>query len=91
MGAHELPVPTTIEGVMAMPCLYKAHVIEWLEKVKDDEPLFVMRAQDLAAPDAVELWAQTAEGLGAPENKVAHARLHADAMRAWGGAKKVPD
>lgn len=79
----------TGDDLMAMPCLYMSD--EHLKKIAPDEPVFVIRAQDLAAPAAVEAWCAIAAQLGAPPEKIAHAKLHAEAMRRWTGAKKVPD
>lgn len=83
------------DATQQMPCLYKKHIVKdadsCLVKAADDEPLFVLRAQDITAPVAIEEWCRLAERLGAPAEKVAHARLHAEAMRRWAGAKKVPD
>mgnify|MGYP001593998333 CR=1 FL=1 len=65
-----------------------------LQNVKDDEPIFVLRAQDFLAPDLVEFWAQRAEIHGSPHGKIAEARAVAAEMRAWQqehGGGKVPD
>ena len=80
-----------MEDLLKMPCLYKTERGGCLDKAADDEPLFILRAQDLVAPEAIEAWCQLAETAGAPLEKVAHARLHAEAMRQWPGHKKVPD
>lgn len=55
-----------------------------------EEPIFVLRGQDKAAPATVRAWAAIADALGAPPEKVAEARAIADAMEAW-PFKKVPD
>ena len=60
-------------------------------RAADDEPLFILRAQDTMAPIIVELWAACAEALGVPAEKVIEARLCAETMRAWEGDKKTPD
>lgn len=62
-----------------------------LNKASADEPVFVLRANDPAAPQAVRLWADMAEGgsLHSPE-KIAEARKVADTMDAW-QRKKYPD
>lgn len=60
---------------------------------REDEPKFVLRAQDRCAPEVVRLWALTAMKHGAPPSKIVAARALADAMDAWQqvyGAK-VPD
>lgn len=59
-----------------------------LGKAAADEPVFVLRAQDIHAADLVEKWAIW-NGQNAPE-KSAEAREVAAAMRAW-PTKKAPD
>ena len=71
------------------PCFFKTS--PHLDKIAPDEPIFVLRAQDVTAPAAVEAWIKLAEVAGAPPEKLAHAHLHAQAMREWPGRKKVPD
>lgn len=77
------------DNVLEMDCMYMNH--EGHKKIGAREPIFVLRAQDKCAPEAIEAWCDIAEKAGAPEAKIAHARLHAQAMREWSGSKKVPD
>ena len=58
-----------------------------------DEPIFVLRAQDMLAPEIVREWAFRAEHQGSPPDKVAEARHCADQMEQWQIAnwKKIPD
>ncbi len=53
------------------------------DKAADDEPIFVLRAQDGIAPMVVRMWADMAEYLGVSEEKVEEARLLADQMEEW--------
>ncbi len=64
-----------------------------LEKVREDEPVFVLRAQDKLAPEIVREWAYRAHVSGAPIEKVREARRIADEMEEWQVAnrRKVPD
>lgn len=63
-------------------CLGKAH---------PDEPVFVLRAQDVHAADLVEKWAIWASVSSTiPSHKVESASAIADAMREW-PIKKQPD
>lgn len=65
-----------------------------LKKAGDDEPIFVLRAQDKTAPLAVRAWAATAKLVGAGDDKVAEALKTADEMEAWqkaNGRAKLPD
>jgi hypothetical protein len=59
-------------------------------KADDDEPIFVLRAQDSLAADAVRHWAERAEQAGSTPAKVAEARDIADAMERW-PTRKMPD
>jgi hypothetical protein len=61
-----------------------------LGKAADDEPVFVLRAQDRYAARCVDDWADYAGCGGCSPEKVAEARALAKKMRAW-PTKKVPD
>lgn len=58
--------------------------------IPDDEPVFLLRAQDATAADTVRYWANQAEAAGAAPAILQAARSHADLMDAW-PKKKVPD
>jgi hypothetical protein len=61
--------------------------------IPDDEPVFLLRGQDILAPFVVDSWATIAENRGASPHIVEAAREQARRMREWGfhrGAK-VPD
>ena len=65
-----------------------------LGRARDDEPVFVLRAQDRCAPKIVRAWAEFAKNEGVPEEKVADARRVADEMDEWQrltGRAKWPD
>lgn len=63
------------------------------EKAADDEPVFVLRAQDMLAPEIVREWAYRALVAGTPIEKVQEARKCADEMENWqiANSKKTPD
>lgn len=61
-----------------------------LGKAADDEPVFVLRGQDVLAADLVDSWADKAEQCGCNRAKVADARKLAAAMRGW-SPRKYPD
>ncbi len=64
--------------------------IEKLRQMPTDEPVFVLRAQDLLAADVVRIWADRAAEAGVNDPKVAEARAWADVMDAW-VEKRLPD
>ncbi|HEY1301448.1 MAG TPA: hypothetical protein VGF07_13195 [Stellaceae bacterium] len=53
-----------------------------LGRADDDEPLFILRAQDRLAAPLVRLWADLAHRLGCPKALEAHSL--ADEMERWG-------
>jgi hypothetical protein len=73
----------------------KAEAIEYLNKIPEDEPVFVLRAQDKTATHVVFMWAACAELAGAPEVKVDGACRQAVHMSQWQEKNrdkvKVPD
>jgi len=62
-------------------------------KIPEDEPVFLLRAQDTVAPQVVEIWALAAQKAGADDGIVQHAYEHAQLMRKWQEEHgcKVPD
>lgn len=62
-------------------------------KIPEDEPVFMLRGQDIVAPQVVEIWAMAAHNAGASDNIVQHAYAHAERMRDWQAehGAKVPD
>lgn len=66
------------------------HTDTCLRKAADEEPIFVLRAQDRLAPAVVERWAELAEQNGVPASKTADAWETAALMRQW-HTRKLPD
>lgn len=64
-----------------------------LIKIPDDEPVFLIRGQDIAAPQTLLFWADLASQLGASQEICTLVRDHADAMVKWqeDHKSKVPD
>lgn len=58
-----------------------------------DEPVFVIRGRDRAAPGALQAYAREAEACGASPELVASVRAHAEAMLEFQlrHGSKVPD
>jgi hypothetical protein len=71
----------------------KAQVLSMLDKIADDEPMFLLRAQDMLAPEIVREWAYRAQCEGSPIEKCDEARSCANAQEQWQIAhrRKVPD
>lgn len=64
-----------------------------LGKAADDEPVFILRAQDKLAPEIIREWAKKlylADPTSATVKKRDEARALADAMEAWPN-RKIPD
>lgn len=55
-----------------------------LNKAGDDEPIFVLRGQDRAAPGAIRQWAERAKRMGCPTEKWQEAMDCAMAFEEWG-------
>lgn len=62
-------------------------------KVKDDEPVFILRAQDLLAPGTVGEWIANGRMRGVSSGKLGAARNCVTAMIAWADRNgvKLPD
>lgn len=63
---------------------------ERIDGIPKDEPVFLLRGQDMNAGDTVRVWARLAEERGADKEVVANARQQACAMDEW-PKEKVPD
>ena len=59
----------------------------------EQEPVFVLRAQDQLAPIVIKIWALLAESLGTPQEKASEARSVAEDMEIWqlNNIRKIPD
>ena len=62
-------------------------------KIPEDEPVFVLRAQDMLAPDTIDNWCNYADEAGADPAIIEAAIHQADAMRVWQicHGSKLPD
>lgn len=60
-----------------------------MAKLAPGEPVFVLRGQDVSAPDAVRHWADMTAGI--PDSKYRDALACALEMEQWTGPKKQPD
>lgn len=63
------------------------------DKISMNEPVFLLRAQDVTAPAVVSFWADSAEKAGALPNIVDAARRQAFDMETWQEINhtKIPD
>lgn len=62
-------------------------------KIPDNEPVFLIRGQDVVGPEVVEFWAAKALQVGADIRMVDAARQQASRMRQWQAenSAKIPD
>lgn len=62
-------------------------------KIPEEEPVFLIRGQDVVGPNAVLHWAELAESQGANVDIVQSAREQALRMRDWQrlNVAKIPD
>lgn len=60
-----------------------------IPKIGEDEPIFVLRAQDKLAVYAIEMYRSLAASHGSP--LVASIQKDIDAFNNWKGPKKIPD
>ena len=69
--------------------------IRYLQGIPEDEPVFVLRAQDKTAPHIVLMWSGCADLVGSPANKVRGAADLSLIMALWQSRNKdkvkVPD
>ena len=61
--------------------------------IPEDEPVFLLRAQDITAPDVLDHWVMLARDAGADPKIVDQAKSQAQAMWDWQNVHgwKVPD
>lgn len=60
--------------------------------IPDDEPVFLIRGQDICGPETLRKWAFLAAMAAADPDIIGRVRRHADAMDAWQKVHcKVPD
>jgi len=60
-----------------------------IPKVGDDEPVFILRAQDKLAESAIAMYQALASSHGASVAKDINQEV--ESFRNWKGAKKLPD
>ena len=67
-----------------------ADAINYLEEMPKDEPVFILRGQDLLAPSAILYWCWLHEAHGGSAKKRTDAVLAAAELMRW-ERKKLPD
>lgn len=72
---------------------YQDRIVDLEEGIPRDEPVFVLRASDVVAPDVVRFWARRAEAVGADPSMVRDVLEHAASMDRWqlANGSKIPD
>lgn len=69
---------------------YNVRIQDIENKIPKNEPVFLIRAQDITAARVVNYWAAMAKHYGADDDIVELAREQAERMKNW-HAKKIPD
>ena len=61
--------------------------------IPENEPVFIIRGQDIAGPDTLRIWAALATARGARSDITRAALSQADTMEQWQliHVKKIPD
>jgi hypothetical protein len=67
---------------------YNNRIVDKANKIPDDEPVFLLRAQDKHAPSTLRFYAGLLEEAG-NEEMAAELRKHAKDMLVWQKSKKV--
>jgi flavorubredoxin len=60
-----------------------------ISRIGDDEPVFILRAQDKLAEHTSEMYRSLAASHGAPVAEKIQAAI--EAFESWGGSRKLPD
>jgi hypothetical protein len=60
-----------------------------IDRIADDEPVFILRAQDRLAEHAIDLYRCLAASHGAAVVETLQAAI--EDFRSWSGSKKLPD
>ena len=61
-----------------------------MDTIPEDEPVFLLRAQDSLAIDCVKHWCHLARVSGVDEEMIVLAEIHIERMEAW-PVRKTPD
>lgn len=70
----------------------KEKALEYLvEKIRWDEPVFILRGGDILAVPTIFKWAELAKDFRAPSKKVEGAIESAGEFLRYDGVKKIPD
>ena len=69
------------------------HIQDNTGKIKEDEPVFLLRAKDKLAPGTLRFWANMLEEAKGDPIAIAAARKHAEVMKQWQkeNGSKFPD
>lgn len=61
----------------------------FISKIGEEEPIFILRAQDQLAAQAIEMYRDLAAKNGLPMAESLQKEI--DTFRSWNGLKKMPD
>ncbi len=62
---------------------YNSRIQDTEGKIPEDEPVFLIRGQDMAGPGAVRAWAELNEALGGDADLTTSAYAQAERMAHW--------
>lgn len=62
---------------------YNGRIIDLLSKIPEEEPVFLLRGQDVLAPNTVKFWAKRLKDLGGDPKMIDAALRQAEAMLDW--------
>lgn len=72
---------------------YQERIQDSANLIPEDEPVFLLRAQDVVAPEVVSYWIELAKDSGALPNIIEAAKKHVGLMVEWQRehGMKIPD
>lgn len=72
---------------------YQGRIVDLTGGIGEDEPVFLVRGQDVMCPSLIEAWARGVHNRGGDPEVVQAAMQYADEVRGWQqtNGSKVPD
>ena len=89
-GPTSEQIQSALEGLTGLYAFHEGEDFGAIKPIPAEEPVFLVRGQDLVASDVVRVWGAYNEGRGGDINLTHSARAHADLMDQW-PIKKLAD